>query len=50
MTKPQVPSPRIHPPDLSIAELVAEAKQIIRELNDVNDQLAEAMRDRADHA
>lgn len=28
---------------MSIAELVAEARVILRELNDVNDQLAEAL-------
>lgn len=38
-----VPSQRSRPTDMSIAQLVAEAKLIIRELNDVNDQLAEAL-------
>lgn len=38
-----LPSPRRPPSDMTIAQLVAEAKLIIRELNAVNDQLAEAL-------
>ncbi len=35
---------------MTIAQLVAEAKHIIRELNDVNDQIADALREGAEHA
>ena len=45
-----VPSPRSRPSDLTIAQLVAEAKLIIRELNSVNDQIAEALEQGAQHA
>lgn len=36
-------SNRPRPSDMTIAELLVEARLIIRELNDVNDQLAEAL-------
>lgn len=35
---------------MSIAQLVAEAKLIIRELNIVNDEIAEALRAGVEHA
>lgn len=50
MTQPQMPPQRVRPSDMTIAELVAEAKLILRELNVVNDQIAEALREDADHA
>lgn len=40
---PQVPSQRSSPSDMTIAQLLVEAKLILRELNVVNDQIAEAL-------
>lgn len=45
-----VPSQRQRPSDMTIAQLVAEAKLIIRELNHVNDQITEALEAGFDHA
>lgn len=50
MTQPQVPSPRARPTDLTIAQLVAEAKLIIDELNELNDEIAAALREGVEHA
>lgn len=50
VTKPQVPSPRARPSDLSIAQLVAEANLIIAEINEVAGLMAEALREGVDHA
>lgn len=49
MTKPPVPpAQRVRPSDKSIAQLVAEARLIISEINLVSDELAVALRERLD--
>lgn len=50
MTKPPVPPQRKRPSDMSIAQLVAEARLLIRELNEVNDLMTEALREGMGHA
>lgn len=43
-----MPAQRSRPSDMTIAQLVAEAKLIIRELNTVNDEIADALRQGVD--
>lgn len=43
MQSQQTHSQKSKPSEMTIAELVAEAKLILRDLNKVNDQIAEAL-------